>query len=300
MKRKVTNRLGLPRPIVHAVQNDPYNPGTGQYTITQLLEPARAAELSKNAEVVEDAADLLYSMQGQVMHLILERAGDELKEEGYIVEKRFYGVFSIPGFMFNVSAQVDLFDPISGIVSDYKYTSVASSKYGLKEDHRLQLNFQAELLRRAGFKVEGAEVVLLLRDWSAERVYEGYPKSPVLKQNVPLMTSEEIIAWTVGRIQAHESAKVELPLCTTSERWNRPTFATMKPGAIKATRVFDDLASANAFIAAKAPSDLVVVERPGVDVRCMRYCPARSVCSQAKELLQSVPVLDEDGFTKVS
>lgn len=301
MKRKITNRLGLPAPIVKAVTNDPYDAGDSDFTITGLLKPPRMVQLSKYAEVVTDAGDRLYSLQGQIMHHILERAGKELAAEGYIVEKRFYTTYVVDGKIYRVSVQIDLFDPAKGILQDYKYTSVGAAKKGLKEDHRFQLNFQAEVLRRNGFQVDLAEVVLLLRDWSAERTYEGYPESPCIKQVVKLMSKEEVDAWVVERIVAHEAAKVSLPLCTDEERWSRPTFAVMKtPTAVRATRVFDNRTDADDFIAAKGGT---VVERPGRSIRCMRYCDAKSVCEQAKAILgdeESTPEVGEDGMMKVS
>jgi hypothetical protein len=299
MRVRLTNRLGLPEPIVEAVANDPYSSGDSDYTATSLLQPPKAAALLKQYQPTEDAADRLYALQGQIIHLLLERAGKALACQGYVVEKRFKTTYAVGGRIFRVSAQVDLFDPVKAVISDYKYTSVGSLKYGLKEDHRLQLNLQAELIRREGFKVDSAEVVLLLRDWSAERDYEGYPKEPVVKVKVPLMSSEEINAWVVERIKAHEAAKVTLPLCTASERWSRPTFAVMKDASDKkAVRVFDTRSEAESYIAAKG-SPFVIVERPGKSIRCLRYCPVRDICSQAKEFRPTIEV-DGDGLIKIT
>lgn len=305
MKIKVTNRLGLPQAIVHAVSNDPYDPGDGDYTVTGLLKPPRMAVLSRGAEIVEDAADKIYSLQGQLMHYLLERAGHDLRAEGFVVEKRFTSVFTVDGKEYRVSAQVDLFDPKAGTLSDYKYTSVGAAKHGLKEDHRLQLNVQAELLRKAGHTVNQAEVVLLLRDWSAERTYDGYPESPALKQTVIFMTSAEVDAWIVERIRLHEAAKIVLPECTQEERWSRPKFAVMKSTtAARATRVFESRAEAEEFLKEPKGQGQSIVERPGEDVRCLRYCPARNVCSQAAKIREalgivSAPIVDDD-MIKVS
>lgn len=299
MKVTLTNKLGLPEAIVKAIENDPYSSGGSDYTATGLLKPARMAQLMKTLETTEDASERLYSLQGQVMHLILERAGEGLKSEGYIVEKRFYMEIEYEGTKKSISAQIDLFNPSTGVLSDYKYTSVASASYGLKEDHRLQLNLQAELLRKNGYTVNRAEVVLLLRDWSAERDYEGYPDSPVQKQEVPLMSSEYVTMWVSKRVEAHEAAKVSLPLCSNEERWSRPSFAVMKaPTDARAVRVFSSKDEANAYVlTAKAPN-LLVIERSGKSIRCLRYCPARFVCEQAKTS-SPAPVMDEDGFIKL-
>jgi hypothetical protein len=284
MKLKLTNKLGLPEPIVQAVMHDPYESGGSDYTATSLLKPARMAQLEREVELEQDASDRLYSLQGQMMHLILERAGDALSKDGYIVETRYMSEFG----KFEVSAQIDMFDPKTGILSDYKYTSVWAVKHGLKPEHRMQLNLQAELLRRNGHIVNKAEVVLLLRDWSAER-HEG---QPVVKQEVDLMSSDEVVAWVEERIKAHEAAKLSLPRCTDEERWSHPTYAvTNGLNVARALRVFDTLPEAQAFVAASGKA-LEITRRPGRPVRCMRYCPARSVCTQAEEI--QVPGIDPE------
>lgn len=304
MKIKLTNRLNLPNAFIKAIQNDPYDPDDGgqksDYTITGLLKPARMAQLSKEHTIVEDAADRLFSLQGQIIHGILERSKEDLEAEGYIVEKRFYKTYTVDGREFVISAKVDVFDPMAARLSDYKYTSVAAAKKGLKDEHKWQVNFQAELVRSAGFVVVQADATILMRDWSAERVYAGYPSSPAMVHNVPLLTTQEIDAFVVERIRAHEAAKVTLPQCSDEERWSRPTFAVVKEGSAKAIRVFDSLNEANSFTAAKDQYQVKV--RAGKSIRCMRYCPVRSVCSQAKEAMEEeIEVTkDEDGFTKVS
>lgn len=307
MKIKVTNRLGLPNAFVKAIEADPYDPDDGgqksDYTITGLLKPARMAELARTNEVTEDAADRLFSLQGQIIHGILERSKYELEREGFVVEKRFYKSYAVDGRIYVVSAKVDVFDPAAGRLSDYKYTSVGAAQKGLKDEHKWQVNFQAELIRSAGFSVDRADATILMRDWSAERQYMGYPSSPAMVHNVPLLSTEEIDTFVVGRIRAHEAAKVQLPQCSNEERWSRPTFAVMKEvNAPKAIRVYDSQKEADAFITAKGSGD-VVVERPGKSIRCMRYCPVRSICSQAKEVLKEevpLPEKDSDGFIKVN
>lgn len=298
MKQRLTNKYNLPRPIVEAIMNDPYNSDKSDYTITGLLKPPRESAICKSQRVIGDVSERLDALQGQVMHGILERAGKTLGEEGFVVEKRFKTTYAVDGRIYTVSAQIDLFDPVTATVSDYKDTLVSSSRYGLKEDHKLQVSFQAEVIRRAGFQVSSGEIVLILRDWAPLRVYGDYPTSPFIKVSVPLLTSNEVNKWVEERIRAHEAAKVLLPRCTDEERYSRPTFAVMKSVTAKrASRVFDTREEAAAFITAKAPSE-EVVERPGVSIRCLYYCPARTVCEQAKEYREETPAIEE-GFTKV-
>lgn len=304
MKYLITNNLNLPEPYIRAVENDPYDPDDGgtksDYTITGLLKPARMAALNDNAEITEDATDRLYSLQGQLMHAILERAKPELEAEGFVIEKRFYKSYLVNDRIFVVSAKIDVYDPVQARVSDYKYTSVGSSKKGLKYEHYYQVNFQAELLRHAGFPVEKADTTLLLRDWSKERTYQGYPVSPCVVQPVQLLPPKEVDKFIIGRISAHEAAKTTLPLCTDEERWSRPTFAVMKDNtATRALRVFDTKEEAESFITAKGIQTAVLVARAGQSIRCMRYCPVRSICEQGRKEATAA-VVDADGFIKVT
>lgn len=276
--------MGLPVSFVKAVENDPYTSiSEGQssdYTITGLLKPARATEIVKQCNVTEDAADLLSALQGQIIHSLIERAKPELEAMGCLVERRFYKTYNIAGKEFVVSTQIDIFDTKKKELSDYKYTSVKAAQRGLKLEHQMQVNFQAMLLREAGYTVDTSTITILMRDWSAERVYESYPVSPCMIQPVPSLTNVEINSFIIGRILDHEAAKIELPLCTPEERWNRPTFAVIRPKIAKAVRVLDSKEAALAYITQKGLSDASVVERPGQSRYCMRYCPARFNCEQ--------------------
>lgn len=315
MRRKVTNRLNLPRAFVEAIQNDPYDPDDGgqhsDYTITGLLDPPRAAQLERENDIVEDAADLLPSLQGQVIHGILERAKDALESMGCVVEKRFYKTYIIDGREYVVSAKVDVYDSVDKRLTDYKYTSVASAQRGLKNEHKWQVNFQALLCCEAGYLVNSADATILMHGWSAERVYSTYPSSPCVVHKVPLLSKEEVNAFIVERIRLHEAAKTALPNCSQEERWERPTYAVMKTDSLKgkATRVYDTQEEAEAYLKLKDPffkttkaeEGLTIVTRPGKSIRCLRYCPARTVCEQAKQYRKELePQVDEDSFVLVS
>lgn len=306
MKIQITNKLGLPEALVQAVANDPYNPGDkSDYTITGLIKPARMSQLEKSesAVITIDVTERFHALQGQIVHGILERAGKALRDKGCIVEQRYYATYQVDGKSYCVSAQIDIFDTKTGTLSDYKWTTVGAAKHGLKKDHHYQVNFQAELVRRAGFRVTQAEVVLLFKDWSAERIYEGYPSIPSQKQNVDLMSSTQVDDWVLERIKDHVSAQSNLPLCTAEERWNRPTYAVMKDKEAKRAMnggVHDTREAAEAFAQEKGG---MVVERSGEDVRCLRYCPARFVCEQAKKNNPELAILADaalEGMVKVS
>lgn len=297
MKKIVSNKLGLPIGFLKAVENDPYDSSSegkqSDYTITGLLKPPRAVQLVEKNILTEDAADLLFALQGQVIHSILERAQGDLEQQGFIVEKRYFHSFNY----FTVSAQVDVFDTNTGHLSDYKYTSYGSAKKGLKKDHEAQINFQAFLLRMHGMKVNRADIVILMRDWSAEKVYKDYPPSPCKLIPVPLWTDEEVVKFITNRIELHEAARKNLPTCSNEERWSTPTYAIVKEGSKRATRVFENEMEAISYIETNNLVSSTILERPGVSRNCMRYCPARSVCEQWR---QEQEIRDEDGLTLIT
>lgn len=312
---RLTNKLNLPRPIVEAMTNDPYDAADSDYTATSLLQPARMRRLQQMFpdDCVEDVSDRMYSLIGQSLHVILERAANALSEEGFVVEKRFSKMVPVDGDLYKVSAQVDLYDPATATLSDYKTTSVSALSYGVKEEHKYQLNLQALLVRAAGFPVEKLQIVGIFRDWSATRAeaQDSYPQEPAVVQDVPLMTDEEILTWVTSRVRAHQQAKqattqAQLPLCTDEETWTRTdgdVFAVLKPGAARALKLMPTKHEAEAYVKERSDASLIIEERLGKSVRCNNYCPASKVCVQWKISARNPankPKRDRDGRGKVS
>lgn len=291
MKLKLTNKLGLPEPIVAAIENDSYDAKGSDYTATSLLRAPRELELMRTVEYTEDASDRIASLHGQAMHTVLERSAYFLRKSGHIVEERFVEIFTVDGKEYKVSAQIDLFDEVNGVLSDYKTALTSHVKHGLKEDHRRQLDLQAYLLRKSGFKVNRAEVVLFLKDWTPMKDYPDYPKSASVKFEVPLLLDQGVEQWIVDRIRLHETAKKYLPYCTKEEKWNRPTFAVIKNGNTRATKVFETKEEATAFAKDKG-AEYTIKER-GENIRCKHYCPVRFVCKQARDEGSIVTVGDD-------
>ena len=73
---KITNNHNLPQSVVSAVSNDPYDRGGSDYTCTELISPVRQVMLRHRHgdEITEDASDRVWSLLGQAVHHILERA----------------------------------------------------------------------------------------------------------------------------------------------------------------------------------------------------------------------------------
>jgi hypothetical protein len=283
---KITNKLGLPLAIVEAVTNNSYSRGESDFTATQLIEPSRIFTLKRKHEdeLEEDASSLIYSLQGQSIHTILERAAKNLKEAGLIAEERFY--ITLKGK--KIGAQIDIYDPKTGILQDYKVTSVYSVKDGPKEEYAQQMNIQAEIMRQNGYTINKLQIVAILRDWSKGEYerdeYGTYPEHQVKVLDVPLISSEEVIDFILSRIESHQEATINLPLCTKEERWAKDDkYAVIKKGQKKAYRLTDTNEAAIMILESLEKEKYEVIKRPGVSTRCNLYCPVANFCDQYKK-----------------
>lgn len=274
---KLTNRLGLPQPIVDAVANDSYDKGGSAISVTGLLKPPRivALELTHINDIEEDASDRIWSLLGQVIHGILERA-----DRTGIAERRLS--VKIEGW--EVSGGMDRYE--NGLLQDYKFVTVWKFKDGgVPDDYEKQLNCYAEILRQNGHPVTKLQIVGILRDWSKMEAGRdpSYPQSQIVVRDVPLWPAEIAQKFMRERVILHQQARVTLPLCSSEDRWAKPdTFAVIKQGAKRATRVYEN--EDEAVEHAKQDSALYVQKRPGENTRCRNYCAVARFCSQIKAL----------------
>lgn len=294
---KLTNKLGLPEPLVEAIKNSGYNPGDSDITATGLLEPVRMHLLKEKYkdELTEDASDLIYSLQGQSIHTILERSAKALEQEGYIAERRFY--FMCNGW--KVGAQIDVFDKRRGVLQDYKVTSVYSVKDGIKEDYAKQLNIQAEAMRQNGFEVKQLQIVAILRDWSkGERDRDvkamgdlaSYPEYQVKILEVPLIPSKEVLEYVIERVNELRIGKESgvLPECSKEERWAKDNvWAMMKKGQKRATKLCSSEEQAKELLEVFG-KEFSVEFREGISTRCENYCSVSKFCNQFLSMKEGV------------
>jgi hypothetical protein len=282
---KLTNTSGLPEALVQAVKNDPYSKGDSEFSVTELISPPRQAALKAKHthEIEEDVEDRLYSLYGQITHLILERAN-----RNAIAEKRYFG--TIAGA--RVSAQVDTLDLEGGILSDWKFTTAYKFKANsaIPPEWEMQLNFQLELLRQNGLDAKHLQIVGLIRDFSkleAKRSYD-YPQKSVQIMPIDLWSREQTVRVFSDRVNLHRQARVTLPLCSDEDRWAKPTkYAVMRAGQVRAVKLFDSQAEAESYV--KEGKNLSVETRPGELTRCENYCNVAQFCEQFQK-----EVKDED------
>ena len=274
---KITNMHNLPAAIVAAVQNDPYDGGRGDISCTKLIDSPRVRVLSAkhHAEIKVDVSERVWSLLGQAVHTILERAG--LRQEGVITEERMYG--DAGGW--RVSGQVDTLHLASQKLSDYKVTTVW--KKSGSDSWTRQLNVLRWLAHKNGHTINTLEVIGIFRDFRKSEALRdpSYPQSAIQTISVPLWTLEETEDYVRERVAIHQAASKGIDIqCTDEERWMSPSkFALMKDGAKRAVRVADreeDLGEAG--------EGYSIVERKGEAKRCAMYCDVSAWCTQwAKE-----------------
>jgi hypothetical protein len=246
----LTNKFNYPEPIVNAVRNDPYT-GGGDISTTRLIAPPQTVQLKKryDEQLTEDVSDRLYSMDGQLMHLLLERAG--ALTNGVIIEKRYE--VQVNGW--TLSGQIDLVKMDDGTLMDYKKTSVWAYIFG-RDEWETQANVNRYILAKNGVEIKKLQNFLLFRDWSrtkAEAETTGdYPKTQGVTIDLPLWPMEEAERYVNERVWLHQKAAAakdeDLPLCTKEERWEKWN---------RKTRVTESM-------------------------RCKSYCPVAQFCHQKK------------------
>jgi hypothetical protein len=281
---KLTNKSGLPDVLVKAIKNDNYTKGESDFSVTELLQPPRLRALKTRHfhEIEEDAEDKLYSLYGQLVHLLIERAA----HEGEIAEKRFFAKF---GNGVTVSAQVDSLSITSGVLTDWKFVTAWKFKGGRAADElwTAQLNMQLEILRQNGHDAKAIQIVGLIRDFSKPeaRRNESYPQSPVVVAPIEMWEREKTQEFINERIKMHTASALSLPECSKEDRWaTDDTYALMKKGQKRAVKLFTDKAEAEA--AAQNLAQHFVEFREGEPKRCAMYCPVNKFCKQYQSTLK--------------
>jgi hypothetical protein len=278
---RVTNKFGVPAPLVTLATREYYSKGKAQYSVTELLSPPRVRRLREqyDSEIETDVTDLMWSMFGSALHVVMERG----QTEGHVTEERIFT--EMDGV--TISGAIDLQEEKDGgvIITDYKVTS-AWAVMNDKPEWEQQLNVYAWLVETVKKRrVDGLRICAFVRDFSRHDTREGYPAAPIQMVNIPLWPLEQTEAFVRTRLDMHREAKVSqdlgeaLPECSAEERWqSETTYAVKREGRKTAIRVFKTLDEAKEL----AEKEKGYVEtRPGESRRCAgNYCSVAQWCEQ--------------------
>jgi hypothetical protein len=307
--------------MLNALTHDDYV-GGGDISSTKLISPPRITALRKfhEDEIVEDASSRIWSLLGKSVHYVVANSAGVNPDE-FVRETRLQmpiqGIEKDDGFWtWKLSGQPDVFHKTTGILYDYKVTSVWSLILGEKPEWEKQLNIQALLHRHNGDTVKQGFIIAILRDWKVSKAtYEkNYPTTAAQAIGFPIWTKEEQLDYVKRRVRLHQTAQntylesgkdsTSLPLCTPDERWYRGhKYKVKKQDAkgkvnLKADRVFDNLTDARQWMSDNStslPKGKVwapVEETPGQNLRCQFYCDVWRFCDFGRKVHEALqPVL---------
>lgn len=279
---QITNINNYPAALVKAIQNDPYNKGDCDFSVTGLLKPARQAALQEKHkdQITEDAEDGLYRLYGQIAHSIIERAN-----ENDISEVRYFAKFA----GYTVSGQVDTLTITDGILSDYKFTTAWGFMMNrpAKPEWVAQLNMQLELLRQNGKDANKLQIVGLLRDFNIRDAKDNpdYPRKPIAIMPIEIWPREKTQSFIETRIAEHVAARVSLPQCSGDDMWAKPDQWAVMNGKRAINGGIKE--SENEALRLQAANPKTTIQyRPGRRTRCEDYCSVNQFCEQYKEYLK--------------
>jgi hypothetical protein len=284
---RLTNRLNLPASIVAAVANDPYSAGASDISVTKLITPPYQRQLLRGVggELVEDVADRIWSLMGQIGHALIERM--PLDPATSVAEQRLFT--TVLGKI--VSGQFDLIE--NHVLTDFKFTSVWSRDGKIEWEQQLNLlnalcwlHFLETKDNR--YVINGLQIVAVFRDWTKNKVGIGdYPESQVAVIPINLWPIETALAYLRDRVQLHYS---ENPApCTDEERWaTDEVWAVMKKGRKSAVKLHA-LEQKAMDHADKLGKGHTVVHRPRQYKRCEGYCSASSICPTWQAVVSAAP-----------
>ena len=287
---KITNKQGLPAPLVALLARDFYTKGASQYSVTELMSPPKIRRMREqyDEEMEVDATKLIASQLGTFMHARLEKKS----VDGYTNEERIF--HSIDGI--TISGAVDLQEHTDNgiVIIDYKFVK-AWSVMKSKDDWVTQLNIYKWLVETVKKqKVCGLKICAIIKDYTAHSTQENYPEAEAVMIDIPMWDSVTTETYVRKRLEMHRAAKQaqefgeDLEPCTDEDRWMSETiYAVKREGRKTAIRVFKTIEEANE-LAEKEKG--YVEERKGEPRRCIGdFCGVSKWCKQYQGELNVAP-----------
>lgn len=284
---KVTNKFNVPAPLMTLATKEYYSKGASQYSVTELMSPPRVRRLQEryDAEREQDVTEMLWSLMGSALHVVMERG----ETEGYLSEERLFQ--TVDGVTISGAIDIQHETPEGVVIMDYKFTS-AWAVMANKPEWETQLNIYKWLVETVKRKpVVGLKIIAFVRDYNKHETKEGYPPAQICTVDIPMWDAVKAEHYIRTRLELHRNAKVShdldepLPLCSKEDRWEGETvYAVKREGRKTAIKLFKSIEEATAL----AEKEKGYVEtRAGRSVRCEdNYCGVNKWCDQYQATLK--------------
>jgi len=298
----------IPSIYCDIIEDGLHKPNNDRLTVTELVNPPLIKHLQIEYwdEIETKASEYLWMLLGKAVHQVFESSGimkrlrefeifckankntnrddilfalDRIKKS-HFAEKPIEII--VNGQL--IRGRIDFRE--TGIIRDFKITSVWSFLGGIKPDWEKQLNIYDFMCAKNGIQINKLLVDAILRDWTKVKMYgnKDYPRMPFISLECPKWSTKEQYDYILSRIAAYNLEPSE---CTKEERWEKETtYAVKRPKGKRAIRVFNDVNEANNYIKGHKDSQkepLEVEVRYGERTRCLHYCPVRTVCPFVKK-----------------
>jgi len=282
---KITNNLGLPQVFVDMANETIYTGKPNRFGATTLLLPAQEIVLRRRFanEMQQDVSDMINLFFGTAVHDYLERFDKTDYAELYL---------SHPMGEFTVSGKIDLFEPNTKTVVDYKTARVSKIMYNDYKDWRLQGLIYSWLLLKNGMVANKIKFIALLKDWS-KFTYQTknsndhyYPEHPVYvyEQKVhsdDLIYIEQYIEAKLSKVKHYQGLSTHEILLEPLEAEYAPLVryaVYANENDKRAKRVFDTKVQATNYVGTKEYFIKERVERnPKFDMVCTAIQYAKKI-----------------------
>jgi len=289
---------------------------------TGLLKPLKCIVLSHriqaaNLEADTDLLDLVASRMGTAIHTAVESAWLNNLEQALTamglpkrgrdmvrvnpelpVDPEYHNVHielrierEIDGYI--ISGQFDFVE--NGRVKDIKSTSVYAWIFNSSDD---KFAWQGSIYKWLNPKLitdDKMDIEFLFTDWKAMEAVrdKAYPNNRIMTRTLTLKSSEEVESFIRNKLQQlktyKDESESEIPRCTSEELWQKPTtYAYYKKiDGVRATKLYEAHEHQNAMDRMALDGSTGRIDtRPG-KVKFCAYCPARPICQQAENYIQS-------------
>lgn len=264
-----------------------YTGKPNRFGATTLLLPAQEIVLRRRFanEMSQDVSDMINLFIGTAIHDYLERFDKTDYAEIYLSHN--LGEFTVSG-------KLDLYEPNSKTVVDYKTARVSKIMYNDFKDWRLQGLIYAWLLLKNGKVADKIKFIALLKDWSKFTYRtknsrdDYYPEHPVYVYEQKVYSDD--LEYIERYINAKLSKVKEFQGLSTPDILKTPLeddFAPIKRYAVYATendsrakRVFDTMEQATNYVGSK---DYVIKERVERNPKYEMICTAIQYAKKIKE-----------------